>query len=182
MAIKQIDKPQPIMAEEAPPHLCSDEALRLHVPGQSKFICDEPKPERLCHAVIVPSPHAHARILGINTSTARKQDGVIALLTWQDIPGENQLGVKFKDEPLLPQFEVCYIGQPVVLLVAETRAAAKQAAQSVLVNYEILEPILTIENARRVNSLIAPEFGLSSGNLEAGFLQSEHILEGIISS
>jgi xanthine dehydrogenase large subunit len=182
MTVRQPEKSIPAIKNQAQPRLRSDEAMLLHVTGQSRFICDEPKPEHLCHAVIVPNPHPHARITRIDSTVAKKMDGAIAVLTASDIPGENQLGVKFKDEPLLPESEVCYIGQPVALVVAETRESAKRASLSVQVDYEILEPILTIDHANQLNSLIAPEFGLSSGDLEAGFQNSEHILEGVVSS
>jgi xanthine dehydrogenase large subunit len=107
MAIKEADKPIRPTEDQTQPRSKMDEAIQLHVTGQSKFICDESKPEHLCHAVIVPSSYAHARIIRIDPSVAKAIDGVIAILVWQDIPGENQIGIKFKDEPMLPESEVC---------------------------------------------------------------------------
>ena len=159
-----------------------DEAVRLHVKGESRFICDNPKPEHLHYAAVVASPHAHARILRIKTETAKLVDGVAGVFTWRDIPGENELGIKIKDEPLLPEQIVSYIGQPVAVVVAKTEAIAKQACHAIEVDYEVLEPILTIEQARAKRSLIAPEFGLSAGDVEQGFSVSDHVIEAVVTS
>lgn len=159
-----------------------DEAIRLHVKGESRFICDEPKPEHLHYAAVVVSPHAHARIKRIETETAARIDGVKGIFTWRDIPGENELGIKIKDEPLLPQETVSYIGQPVAVVVAVTQALAERACQAVNVDYDVLEPVISFDQARRKNSLIAPEFGLSAGDVEQGFAESAYVLEGVIIS
>ncbi|MBU0509786.1 molybdopterin-dependent oxidoreductase, partial [bacterium] len=182
MAAQHIQKTVRLPIDSAPRSPETDEAITLHVKGQSRFICDEPKPEKLCYVGIVTSPHAHARIVQIGTAAACKIPGVLAVITWRDIPGENQIGGKIKDEPLLPEAEVSYVGQPVAVVVAETHEIAAHARTLVSIEYEELELILTIAEARRANSLLAPEFGLSRGDVEKAFAESEMILEGVVTS
>lgn len=182
MAVKDIKKLSLETLAQEQQRPTADEAIRLHVKGESRFICDEPKPERLHYATVVVSPYAHARIKQIDAETAKQIDGVVGVFTWRDIPGENELGIKIKDEPLLPENIVSYIGQPVAVIVAATQAIAERSCQAVNVDYEVLEPILTIEQARAKNSLLAPEFGLSAGDTEKGFAESDYVLEGVITS
>ncbi|RQW00243.1 xanthine dehydrogenase molybdopterin binding subunit, partial [bacterium] len=148
MAVKDIKKLSLETLAQEQQRPTADEAIRLHVKGESRFICDEPKPERLHYATVVVSPYAHARIKQIDAETAKQIDGVVGVFTWRDIPGENELGIKIKDEPLLPENIVSYIGQPVAVIVAATQAIAERSCQAVNVDYEVLEPILTIEQAR----------------------------------
>lgn len=159
-----------------------DDPIRLHVTGQSRFLGDEPKPERLCYVEPVTSPHAHARIVRMDAESARRIEGVLAVLTARDIPGENQIGGKIKDEPLLPETEVCYIGQPVALIVAETREIARKARAAVNIEYEELPAILTMEEAKKANSLLAPEFGLSSGDVDKALAEADVLLEGVVNT
>jgi len=164
-------------------HVCTpldDDPIRLHVTGQSRFLCDEAKPERLCYAEPMGSAHAHARIVRIDAETARRMEGVLAVLTARDVPGENQIGGKIKDEPLLAETETCYVGQPVALIVAASREIAARAKAAVKIEYEELPAILAMEAAKEANSLLAPEFGLSSGDVEKTLAESAMVFEGIV--
>jgi len=91
---------------------------------------------------VVRSPHARARITGLDTSEAEKVPGVVAVLTADDIPGRNCIPVVFDDLVLLAGDEVRFHGEPVALVGAETEEAAEQGARRVRVSYETLEPVL----------------------------------------
>ena len=96
----------------------------------------------------VHSPHAHALIKSIDTSTAEKMPGVIGVMTAKDIKGTNRL--KYCSCPtgrVLCDAKVRYIGDPVAAVLAETREQAVAAAQAVSVEYEPLPVAMTAEEA-----------------------------------
>jgi CO/xanthine dehydrogenase Mo-binding subunit len=98
----------------------------------------------LLHARLVLSPFAHARILGIDTSAALAVPGVAAVLTAGDLPIKGQGGRA--NEPLA-RSEAVFAGQPVVIVVAESEAAAEDGAELVVVDYDPLPPVLDLEAA-----------------------------------
>ena len=137
------------------------EDLRL-VTGKGNYASDN-FPDDLCHAVILRSPHAHARIRAIDTSKATAVPGVLAVLTgkdaaadaigaiphspdWQGPPdAELRLpegfDVYLTDNTPLPTEIVRYVGEGVAMIVAETAAGAADAAELVKVDYELLPAV-----------------------------------------
>lgn len=114
--------------------------------GDAKFLDDYTFPGEL-HAALVLSPHAHARILSIDATAARESDRVVAVLLAADVPGANQIGCVFEDQPLLAVDRVRFVGDRVGVVVAETREAAREAARLVRVAYEPLPGVFDPEDA-----------------------------------
>ena len=118
--------------------------------GLSAFVDDMRLPGML-HAVIIRSPHGHARIRGIETGEAAALPGVAAVITARDIEGLAQLPTRESadaDElrvprhPALAGDKACYAGQPVAIVLAEDIYAASDAAELVAVDYEILPAVI----------------------------------------
>lgn len=152
------------------------------VTGQARYIYDEPKPEGLLCVKVMPSKYAHARIISVNTKQAQKIKGVAEVLTYQDIPGQNQIGVGILDEPLLPNKKVNYIGQPVAVVVAQNEQIAEQALKLINIKYQPLLPILTIDQAIQKQSLLGPIRKIERGNLIHGFNKSDFVIDGQITT
>jgi CO/xanthine dehydrogenase Mo-binding subunit len=95
----------------------------------------------------VRSPHAHARILSIDTSEARSMTGVHAVLTHEDVPGDKRYGLEFRDQPVLAFDRVRYFGEAVAVVAAEEPEQARRAAAAVRVEYDPLEPVSDPERA-----------------------------------
>ena len=93
------------------------------------------------------SPHAHARILEIDTTEALTSPGVHAVLTHDDVPGQRRYGLEFPDQPVLASERVRYFGEPVALVAAEHPEQARRAADRIRVVYEELEPVVDPERA-----------------------------------
>ncbi|TKJ37612.1 xanthine dehydrogenase molybdopterin binding subunit [candidate division LCP-89 bacterium B3_LCP] len=165
-------------SERIPEHVSG----KLHLTGSSRFIGDDLKPAGLQYVKILFSQHPHARIKLLDFSRAQKVPGVSAVLTHQHIPGENQIGLVLLDEPLLPVDEVQYRGQPLALVVAETAATAEYALSEIDVEYETLDPVLTIEDALRKGMDYVPERHIRRGDVEAGFQRSDLLIEGTFST
>jgi CO/xanthine dehydrogenase Mo-binding subunit len=99
----------------------------------------------LLHARLVLSTEAHARIRGVERDAALEVDGVVAVLTADDLPIVTS-GSDRTSEPLARE-EVVFAGQPVALVVAETEAAAEDGAEAVAVDYEPLPAVVELEAA-----------------------------------
>lgn len=114
--------------------------------GAFDFASDLLAPGMLFGAT-VRSPHPHARIRAIDISPAAAMPGVRAVLTQKDVPGSPNFGHVFRDQPVLAFDRVRYFGEPVAILAAESVEAARQAAAAVVVDYEVLEPVVDPERA-----------------------------------
>ncbi|RTL65442.1 MAG: xanthine dehydrogenase subunit D [Pseudonocardiaceae bacterium] len=96
----------------------------------------------MCWGVTLRSPHPHARIHGIDVSAALAIPGVYAVLTHEDVPGLNRVGLEHLDQPALAEDVVRYQGEPVALVAADHPETARRAAKRIVVDYEEL-PALT---------------------------------------
>ena len=157
--------------------------------------------EGLAHAVVLRSSHAHALIERIATERAREAPGVLAVLTADDVRADGlepllpsaranpQTGepFAFAPQPLLADGKVRYVGEPVALIVAETRAQALDAADQVEIEYSTLPAVTTAVVARAPGSPeISPEvpgnlcFDWRTGDPAAvgeAFAAAAHIVE-----
>jgi CO/xanthine dehydrogenase Mo-binding subunit len=93
--------------------------------------------------VTLRSPHAHARIssIGIGIGAALATAGVYAVLTHEDVPGDNRHGLGRTDQPVLARRLVRYQGEPVALVAADHPEIARQAAKKIAVSYAPLPPV-----------------------------------------
>jgi xanthine dehydrogenase molybdopterin binding subunit/xanthine dehydrogenase small subunit len=131
---------------KAPPH----ESAHKHVTGEAVYTDDQPA--GALEVWPVCSPHAHARILSRGATAARAMPGIHAVLLAEDVPGENNVGGVKHDEILLADKQVWFHGQIVALVVGQSQEACRAAAEKVVVEYEALPPILTLEQALAARS------------------------------
>jgi xanthine dehydrogenase D subunit len=103
--------------------------------------------EGMLWAATVRSPHPHARIRSIDTSAAAGTEGVRAVLTSQDVPGVNCFGLEVRDQPVLADGVVRYIGEVVAVVAADHPDVAQRAAAAVVVDYEVLDALVDPEVA-----------------------------------
>jgi xanthine dehydrogenase D subunit len=95
----------------------------------------------------VRSPHPHARIVSVDVSAALALPGVHAALTAADVPGVNRYGLETRDQPVLAEDVVRYIGEPVAVVAAGTPELARRAAGLVRVEYAELPAVTDPERA-----------------------------------
>jgi xanthine dehydrogenase large subunit len=149
-----------------------------HVSGKSIFVDDIAELWGTLHAVVVYSEHAHAKIIDLDISKAKEAEGVVAVLTAKDIPGENQIGGIIPDEPLFAENEVHFIGQPIALIVAKTHFAAREARKLVDVTYEELEVITDPRIAQEKGHLLFPSRTFANGDTTKAFPDCHHVFSG----
>ena len=134
------------------------------VTGRGRYVDDINLPLQL-YGVVVMSPHAHARIKGIDTTKAKAADGVVAVLTGADVEHDGlgsfsplmpedrggPKGYRTK-RPILSTGKVRSVGERVAFVVAEALAQARNAAELIEIDYEILRAVVTLEDAVKLGS------------------------------
>jgi xanthine dehydrogenase molybdopterin binding subunit len=153
-----------------------DSAIK-HVTGQSVYVNDITANRQLVGRVVYSS-EAHARISLIDIKAAQKLNGIVAILTHKDIPGENQMGPVVDDEPCLVIDEVTFIGQAILLIAAENEEAALKAEKLIRIEYEELDTILDLYEAIAKNNLITPMRRIECGNVTETLKSAPHVISG----
>lgn len=168
-----------------------------HVTGRSPFF-DDHLFEGLLHVRCVRSPHHHARIRGIDTSQAERMPGVVRIIRGSDVSHNintllSLLDFGRDDEPLISTEKVAYIGEAVLVIVAETERQARDAVAAVRVDYDVLPHVLDVEEALQPNAPIVNETypnntfdyhdkydhqKLRFGDVEKAFAEADQIIEG----
>ena len=97
--------------------------------------------EGMVWGVTLRSPHPFARLRSIDVGEALAVPGVHAVLTAEDVPGQNRYGLELADQPVLAEGAVRYQGEPVALVAADHPEIARQAAKRIRVNYDVWEPV-----------------------------------------
>ena len=156
-----------------------DSAVR-HVTGRAVFIDDIPSLPGVLEAVFVISPYAHAKIVSIDISKAKAIDGVHEVLMAEDIPGQNDIAPVFENEPVLASEVAEYAGHPVALVVAEKYDIAFHAAKEVIVQYKVLEPILSVEEALKKKEYTYPPQIIERGDPIGAINLAAHKISGEI--
>ncbi|MEM6471645.1 MAG: xanthine dehydrogenase molybdopterin binding subunit, partial [Planctomycetota bacterium] len=124
------------------------------------------------------APVAAGRLLSFDASEALELPGVVAVFSHRDVDGKNIFGPIFHDEVFLIDDEIAYLGQPVVVVAATSRTIARQAARMIKIECKAAEPILSVEDAIEAGTYLGPVRKIQRGEVEVGFDQSEHIIEG----
>ncbi len=143
------------------------------VTGATRYAADG-RIHGLLHSRLVLATEAHALIEGIDRDAALAVPGVVAVLTAADLPTATT-GTDRTAEPLARE-EVVFAGQPVALVVAETEAAAEDAAELVVVEYETLPAIVDLEAAMEPGAPLARtvEEAEEGGDLESIHAAVDH--------
>jgi carbon-monoxide dehydrogenase large subunit len=161
--------------------------------GTGRFLDDVSLP-RMLHAAFVRSMLPHARIDGIDVDAAREQPGVIAVLTGRDLAeaGVRPLqlhpvpdGYGAPSFPVLAIEKVRLVGDPLAVVIAESRAQAESAAELVMVDYDPLGAVDDVHEALQGDSpVVFEELGSNliyesvrrdHGDVDAAFASADHV-------
>ncbi len=174
------------------------------VTGQAIYGADVRLPG-MVHGTMLRSPHAHARIVSIDTSKASAMPGVLAVITGSDMPvaesttvdmGEEETNINYASEKLMARGKVIYQGHPVAAVAAWDSNTAQEAVKLIEVEYEVLKPVINVDEAlapdapivhddlvgddlgEKVRSTnLAKHFRHEFGDVEAGFKASSIVIE-----
>ena len=151
--------------------------------GDKPYVNDM-RVERMAHGAIRWSDHPRARVLRIDTSMAEDAPGVIGVATFRDVPGERTQGLIVKDwRKFVAEGEITsYVGDVLAAVVAETRRQARDAAQLVQVDYDILEPVTDPFDAMAVGAAELHERGnvlsvstIRRGDVDGALASAAHV-------
>jgi CO/xanthine dehydrogenase Mo-binding subunit len=166
-----------------------------HVTGRTEYV-DDIEVDNLHHLEAVRSPLAHAEINGMDVSGAEQVDGVKRVLTHEDVPNNlytilEARGVEPPEEPLLAEGRVRYEGEPMAAVVADSRAAAREAVDRVELDLEELPAVFDVEAALEDDAPVLKPWGSNHyeynsgearkvrfGDVEAAFEAADHVIEG----
>lgn len=151
--------------------------------GKAKYVADI-KTQNMLYGYVLRSNEHSARLLAVNSQAAKEMPDVVAVLTSADIPGEITHGALIQDQPALAHQVVRHIGEPIVLIIANTRSAAKKAAEKIRVTYETLtpvfDPVLALQpespKVQPSGNLIT-KYDICNGDIQEGFAQADLIIE-----
>jgi CO/xanthine dehydrogenase Mo-binding subunit/aerobic-type carbon monoxide dehydrogenase small subunit (CoxS/CutS family) len=155
------------------------------VSGRLKYAGDMTMPGML-HVQVLRSPHAHARIVSIDTSVAEAMEGVAAVITSADVPGEDGFGVFVNDQPIMARDKVRYVGEAVAAVAAEDPLIAKRALSSINVVYEPLPAVYDPDEALRAGAPVLHDYApdnvtkhipIRVGDVDKGFAESDLVIE-----
>jgi xanthine dehydrogenase molybdenum-binding subunit len=172
------------------------------VTGRAVFGADVRLPGMIV-GLVLRSPHAHARIVSIDTSDAERLPGVLAVITARDLWPTAEWGTpvnsrrKFFRDNYLASDKVLHKGHPIAAVAAVDRFVADEALTRIRVEYELLPPVLDVleamqdgapclherletappDQATGQRGNVASHFTLMKGDPEAGFAQADHVVE-----
>ena len=169
-------------------------ALRF-LDGRGRYSDDISLP-RMVHVAFLRSPHPHARIVSIDAADAQQMPGVIRIVTGAEIAthckpyaGIHQLfaGMRAPDQLPLAVDRACWQGEPVVAVVAATRAEAEDAAEAIALDWEQLPALTDPRQAMQSDCLVIhPQLGsnvvyqgtVTSGDVGEAFARAAAVVEG----
>jgi len=163
--------------------------VRAKVTGSTLYADDLVLPDML-FCKLLRSPHPYARIKHVDVRGALEVEGVVAAITGDDLPIKYGILPVTQDEHALENEKVRYVGDPVAAVAAYDEETAALACERIVVEYEVLHPVTSIEEAlsEPVDEPIHDYGGpanihkmaaLAFGDLESGFAQADHIREDV---
>jgi xanthine dehydrogenase large subunit len=156
------------------------DSAHKHVTGTAVYIDDIVEPSGTLHAGFGLSSVTHALLKSVDLSALRSAPGVVDVLTYADVPGENDISPSgMHDDPVLAEGKVQFHGQPIFCVIAETREQARHAARLARIEYEELPTIIDIGNLDPLNDkLVTTPLILKRGEPEIALEASPRRIKG----
>ncbi|QIP12769.1 molybdopterin-dependent oxidoreductase [Spirosoma aureum] len=151
---------------------------RTHVRGESIYLDDIPVIRGTLFGAAFGSPVAHGVIRHLDLTVAEAMPGVVRILTYKDVTGENQIGGIVPDEPLLAEHHVHYCGMPIAFVVAATDDEARAAVKKISVDIDPLPVITDPREAQALDELIIRPRTFRLGDTATAWEQCAYIFDG----
>ncbi|KAF5880057.1 aldehyde oxidase 1-like, partial [Clarias magur] len=150
-----------------------------HATGEAVYCDDIPHTHGELFLSVVTSTRAHVKITHVDVGGALAMEGVVDVVTVEDIPGRRTVSFGGLDEELLAHAQVACVGHMICAVVADTMQHAKLAAAAMKVTYEDLkDPIFTVEEAMEKSSYFLPLRKIQRGDVASALQETDHVYEG----
>jgi CO/xanthine dehydrogenase Mo-binding subunit/aerobic-type carbon monoxide dehydrogenase small subunit (CoxS/CutS family) len=156
------------------------------VSGRLRYAADI-KMHDMLQLQVLRSPHPHAKIISIDTSDAEEMEGVVCVLTSDDVPAQTDgFGVFVHDQPIMARGKVRHVGEAVAAVAAEDLVTARRAVAKIKVVYEELPGVFDPEDAMKSGAAVVHDYAennivkhipVRKGDVEAGFANADIVLE-----
>jgi len=156
------------------------DSARKHVSGTALYLDDYPTPAGMLHAYVALSTVAHGKVRDLELSRVRNAEGVVDVLTLDDIPGVKDIGPVYPGDPIMVNQgdEVEFCGQVLFAVAATSHNLARKAARLAAVSYEPLPAEITLEEGLAHDRLMAPAHTQKRGDVDRAIAGSENRLRG----
>ena len=154
------------------------ESAEKHVTGKAVYVDDMPEYPNQLHIAVGGSAHAHANIKSIDLTSVRETLGVVDVITVHDVPGHVDIGPVFSGDPVLVEKLCEYIGQPIFAVAADTMEIAKAAVAKANIEYDVLEPTLSVEKALEDKFFVRPTHQHIRGDSAKALKEAPHRIQG----
>lgn len=156
------------------------ESGHRHASGAAMYVDDLPPPRGMLVGQVLPSPVARGTIRSLDVDDALAIDGVFAVITAKDIPGENDIAPFTHDEELLAKEEVYCVGQAVALIVAESYEKCREAAAAIELIVEPKPALLDLKDAIAKEAFITKPHEMRRGDVKTALAEAPVKIEGEI--
>jgi len=156
------------------------ESADKQVAGEAIYVDDRPALQGELHAAVGQSTYAHANILSIDLSAVKAAEGVVAVITVDDVPGHTDIGPVFPGDPVLAIGKVEFVGQPIFAVAATSYDLARKAVKLAKIEYQELEAVLTVKDALAKQHFVRPPITMKRGASNKAIANAEYQLSGEI--
>ena len=154
------------------------ESAERQVSGQARYIDDMPEAANIHHVAVGVSSVTSGTITAIDLSLVMASEGVIDVITVNDIPGHTDIGPVFPGDPLLAGSEILYHSQPIFAVLATSVNLARQATLKAKINISATAACLTVAQAKEQDNFVRPPHFMRRGDYQTSYAQSPIQIEG----
>ncbi|HNS15036.1 MAG TPA: xanthine dehydrogenase family protein molybdopterin-binding subunit [Syntrophorhabdaceae bacterium] len=161
---------------------------RTKVTGQERYAADY-YGDHFFWAGVKRAGIPHGKLIKVHTEDAKKLKGVVAVLTSEDVPGSNRVGIIRGDQPVLADKKICYAGDPLALVIAENKETLQAALALITFDHEPLPGVFDVEEALRKDAPLVHEdspggnllrlVSVETGKGASAFDECDVIVEGV---
>lgn len=154
------------------------ESAVRQVSGTANYIDDIVTRQDTKHAAVGFSKAVSGQITHIDLHEVKNSEGVIDVITVDDVPGHIDIGPVFKGDPILAKDEIKFHGQPVFAVLATSAEFARIAAQKALITVEETHAILNVKDAKKQQSFVRPSHAMQRGDIDSALSDAPNVVAG----
>ncbi|MEP0174703.1 MAG: xanthine dehydrogenase molybdopterin binding subunit [Paraglaciecola sp.] len=154
------------------------ESAKRQVGGLARYVDDIPEAANIHHGAVGVSPVASGVITSMDLEAVKASEGVIDVITVDDIPGHKDIGPVFSGDPLLADSKILYHSQPIFAVLATSTTLARKAALKAKIGITADEACLSIAQAKEASNYVRPPHFMRHGDFQQSYDNSPVKISG----